>query len=589
MPAPSLSIALFFCFRPANSLLTCPVSLASSINHGALAAFSLPPRLDAAIRNLDASTLSLVRTTLDSQRITVSLLTQHFEKMLNTMEVDPPAVDPPASLPSVSAPQHIEIDGHSMDIVYPAEPQPTDSVVLPGRYEDGVYYAVYQDINHLSRPELQELCKQYSLTPQGNKAVMKERLMGFSEQKIRWQCLLPGARRGHRGVREGGVTKLKSKSAVPSQSKTKKPKASTQRRSEMMGLGPDTLSNAQVFAAERSKDNRTVEEKNNLVRWAKDFCSTHPYVPREELARRRKAREEERERQKMSDSALVSGSMLAMAEQIAILNARIEALTLEHSSLPKPFRTGSVAPSQPLPTASLLPPALIPYRPALESPTGPTNLSGNNVNGVAAPTSVGRTSPPGLPASNTNENESVDKLIIGHGQIITYRYSELRQPPQISFVGKIPRLSRVWDDEHSSWDPVDCGNNLLEINGTAIALRYWPEVYRGRKGSTTWSWLKKLWNEWRYVAERYHSSGEDAFWNEFSYTDSNDKKHPEGWGVITKRLRAQREESEQQLVERAKAEYGDQFGKVFVNNRGVQLTDRPAIARRYLEELAKRS
>ncbi|KAJ3774104.1 hypothetical protein FB446DRAFT_702540 [Lentinula raphanica] len=551
MPAPSLSIALFFCFRPANSLLTCPVSLASSINNGALAAFSLPPRLDAAIRNLDASTLSLVRTTLDSQRITLSLLTQRFEKMLNTMEVDPPA-----SLPSVSAPQHIEIDGHSMDIVYPTEPQPTDSVVLPGRYEDGVYYAVYQDINHLSRPELQELCKQYSLTPQGNKAVMKERLMGFSEHKIRWQCLLPGAQRGHRGVREGGVTKLKSKSAIPSQSKTKKPKASTQRRSELMGLGSDTPSNAQVFAAERSKDNRTVEEKNNLVRWLltvfrqKIFAAPihtkglqqvpvstgmtrpglvktlDPYIPREELARRQKAREEERERQKMSDSV-----------------------------------------------------ALIPYRPALEFPTGPTNLSGNNANGVAAPTLVSRTSPPVPPASNTNEKESVDKLMIGHGQVITYRYSELRQPPQISFVGKIPRSSRVWDDEHSSWDPVDCGNNLLEIN----------EVYRGRKGSTTWSWLKKLWNEWRYVAERYHLSGEDAFWNEFSYTDSNNKKHPEGWGVITKRLRAQREESEQQLVERAKAEYGDQFGKVFVNNRGVQLTDRPAIARRYLEELAKRS
>ncbi|KAJ3715811.1 hypothetical protein C8R42DRAFT_746122 [Lentinula raphanica] len=584
MPAPSLSIALFFCLRPANSLLTCPVSLASSINNGALAAFSLPPRLDAAIRNLDAPTLSLVRTTLDSQRITLSLLMQRFEQMLNTMEVDPPA-----SLPSVSPPQHIEIDGHSMDIVYPAEPQPTDSVVLPGRYEDGVYYAVYQDINHLSRPELQELCKQYSLTPQGNKAVMKERLMGFSEQKIRWQCLLPGAQRGHRGVREGGVTKLKSKSAVPSQSKTKKPKASTQRRSEMMGFGPDTPRNAQVFAAERSKDNRTVEEKNNLVRWAKDFCSTHPYIPREELARRRKAREEEREKQKMSDPALVSNSMLAMAEQIAVLTARIEALTVERSSLPKPSQTGSVAPSQPLPTASLLPPALIPFRPTLDFSTGPTNLSGNNVNGVEAPTSVGRTSPPVLPASNMNENESVDKLIIGRGQVIAYRYSELRQPPQISFVGKIPHLSRVWDDEHFSWDPVDCGNNLLEINGTAIALRYWPEVYRGRKGSTTWSWLKKLWNEWRYVAERYHSSGEDAFWNEFSYTDNNDKKHREGWGVITKRLRAQREESEQQLVERAKAEYGDQFGKVFVNNRGVQLTDRPAITRRYLEELAKRS
>ncbi|KAJ3765760.1 hypothetical protein FB446DRAFT_794736 [Lentinula raphanica] len=581
MPAPSLSIPLFFCLRPANSLLTCPASLASSINNGALAAFSLPPRLDAAIRNLDASTLSLVRNTLDSQRITVSLLTRRFEQMLNTMEVDPPA-----SSPTVSPPQHIEIDGYAMDIVYPAELQPADSVVLPGRYENGVFYAVYEDINHLSRPALQELCKQYSLAP-GNKAVMKERLVGFSEHKIRWQCLLPGARRGHRGVREGGITKLKSKSTVPSQSKTKKPKTSTQRRNEMMGFGPDTSRNTQVFAAEHSKDNRTLEQKNNLVRWAKDFCRTHPYIPREEIARRRKAREEEREKQKMSDSALVSDSIRAMANQIEALNARIEALTVERSPLPQPSQTIPLAPPQPLLTGSPSPPA--PPRPAMELPTVPINLPGHNLNVAAAIRSVDTASPPVLPASNTNENESVDKLVIGHGQVVTYRYSNVRQPPQISFAGKIPRLSRVWDDEHPSWDPVDCANNLLEINGVAIALRYWPDVYRGRKGSTTWSWLKKGWNEWKYVAERFHLSGEDAFWDEFSYNDSNNKKHREGWAVITKRLRAQRDESERQLVEQAKAEYGDQFGSVFVNNRGVQLTDQSAIARRYLEEIAKRS
>ncbi|KAJ3964238.1 hypothetical protein EV361DRAFT_956140 [Lentinula raphanica] len=259
-----------------------------------------------------------------------------------------------------------------------------------------------------------------------------------------------------------------------------------------------------------------------------------------------------------------------MANQIEALNARIEALTVERSPLPQPSQTIPLAPPQPLLIAPSPP---TPPRPAMELPTVPINLPGHNLNVAAAIRSMDTASPPVLPAFNTNESESVDKLVIGHGQVVTYRYSNVRQPPQISFAGKIPCLSRVWDDEHPSWDPVDCTNNLLEINGTAIALRYWPDG----------------WNEWKYVAERFHLSGEDAFWDEFSYKDSNNKNHREGWAVITKRLRTQRDESERQLVEQAKAEYGAQFGKVFVNNRGSQLTDQSAIARRYLEELAKRS
>ncbi|KAJ3911195.1 hypothetical protein F5877DRAFT_73378, partial [Lentinula edodes] len=36
-------------------------------------------------------------------------------------------------------------------------------------------------------------------------------------------------------------------------------------------------------------DSRTVEEKNDLLRWAKEFDASHPYISREELARRRQA------------------------------------------------------------------------------------------------------------------------------------------------------------------------------------------------------------------------------------------------------------------------------------------------------------
>ncbi|KAJ3720183.1 hypothetical protein C8R42DRAFT_643434 [Lentinula raphanica] len=108
--------------------------------------------------------------------------------------------------------------------------------------------------------------------------------------------------------------------------------------------------------------------------------------------------------------------------------------------------------------------------------------------------------------------------------------------------------------------------------------RYWQEVFRGRKGSTIWSRLKKSWTEWR---TKY---GPEPFWQEFSV--GNDRLP---WSTIANWLRVIRDKQEQQLVERTKAEYGDQFGKIFVNNRGVKLTAQSAIACRYLEELSKHS
>ncbi|KAJ3711751.1 hypothetical protein C8R42DRAFT_688556 [Lentinula raphanica] len=504
--------------------------------------------------------------------------------------MDDMEVDPPFDLSSSSflPPQHIEVDGHAMDIAYPTQPQPIDSVLLPGSYKNGIFYTVYQDINSFSRPALQELCKQYSLTPQGNKAAMKERLVGFSEHKIRWQCLLPAARRAHRGVRQGGIVKVKAKPSPTVQSKAKKPKASTQRRGELMGFGPDVPLGAQVFAAEHSKDTRTVEQRNNLVRWAKDFCASHPYVPREEIARRRKIREEEREKQKVSDTALVTDSIRSMTEHIAVLTARIEALTVERSSPPPPqlIQNASLIPSG-LPTVSSLPQTPVTNPSPVASIAVRDDPAHSSESGAAAATTPAHATNPVVPSpSNRSQNERIDRLVIGHGQVIQYNYYlDVHEPRQISFALNIPRLSRVWDDEHPSWDPVDCGENLLEINGKAIALRYWPEIFRGRKASSTWSWLKKLWTEWRYVAERYRQSSPESFWQEFS--SSKGKRFH--WKAITKQLRDLRNQYEQSLVDRARAEYGDQFGVVFVNNRGVQLTDPSTIARRYLEELSKRS
>ncbi|KAJ3850948.1 hypothetical protein EV368DRAFT_2754, partial [Lentinula lateritia] len=133
---------------------------------------------------------------------------------------------------------------------------------------------------------------------------------------------------------------------------------------------------------------------------------------------------------------------------------------------------------------------------------------------------------------------------IAHGRSLNFESADICDPRQISFATNIPRLEHVWDDEGPNWDPADCGVNLLSINGTPIALRYWPE---------------KNWTEWKFVVEQYRSSTAKAFWKEFSHADG---KHF-NWKRICETLRVQRAVYEQNIVDRAKAEYGADFDKIF--------------------------
>jgi hypothetical protein len=142
----------------------------------------------------------------------------------------------------------------------------------------------------MKRPELVDLCREFSLGVVGNMPELKEKLHGFSENIIRWQkkvfhcmsitllidialSLIPGARRAHRGVREGGImTSAKKENVGTAAKKTKKLKLSTIRRHELMGTPLDASGAPQRFAAERSKDMRTLAEKNELWLWVCDRC-----------------------------------------------------------------------------------------------------------------------------------------------------------------------------------------------------------------------------------------------------------------------------------------------------------------------------
>ncbi|KAJ4497728.1 hypothetical protein C8R41DRAFT_865216 [Lentinula lateritia] len=607
---PSFRLSFSFILPP-FTLLTLGVPCSSIDNGGAAApaAGSLDSLIVSASNNLDPQFLVLLHKILSSQSLALSLLALRSQQLVGLMEIHNTSSAPTDHVA-------IELEGQTIEVRYPAEPQPPNSLIFPGEYTDGVMHTVYKDINNLKREALLALCKQYSLGTLGNKSVLKQKLIGFSENKIRWPSLIHGARRAHRGVRDGGITKNKPKpkdSSVASSTAVKKLKPSVIRQNELLGLPLNAPLGSQLFDTQRSKDTRTLEEKAELLRWAKEFDESHPYIPEAEIARRRKAREEERAKEKAAGTVMVTESIRSMNEQIANLTATINMLVVGLPTLP-PLPATVLAQLQTQPS---IPPA--PFSSATSSVQTNRFSLGQQVHPVTSSHSVCTSldrqvhpvtpdpipflSPPsttpmttGALASNSTTatsatptnglviagatEETTFSLAIGHGQIIRYKYSDIREPRQISFATNIVRLDRVWDDESLNWDPIDCARNLLQINGTAIALRYWQTVFSGKK-NRVWSWLKKLWTEWKYVAERYRSRGPDDFWQEFSLT----KGEHFHWKAITDPLRELRSAQDERLVDRAKVEYGDRFSQVFVNNRGKVLTDKSAIARRYLAEL----
>ncbi|KAJ3853595.1 hypothetical protein EV368DRAFT_63942, partial [Lentinula lateritia] len=174
--------------------------------------------------------LSLLWTTLTPNH-------SHFlTQIVDAIDVDEPGNSDKA--------QTIEYEDKDLEVIYPA-----DTLVLLGKHKGGVYHAIYKDINKLTGPGLKELCKQYSLATTGNKTVLKVRITGFSQDKSHWQH---------------GLTKNKHKTDI-GPVKTKKLKPSVLQWNELMGLPLHAPLGAQLFASERSKDLRMLEEKSSLL------------------------------------------------------------------------------------------------------------------------------------------------------------------------------------------------------------------------------------------------------------------------------------------------------------------------------------
>ncbi|KAJ3927167.1 MAG: hypothetical protein NXY57DRAFT_1042647 [Lentinula lateritia] len=223
-----------------------------------------------------------------------------------------PNVDsPPISTNGLSDIETVTYGGQEFRIRRPPGPQPTCTIALPV-HNNGVFDVDYVDIYVMKRPSLVELCKKNNLGVVGKKVKLQEKLVGFSEDMIRWNL------RSHRGVRDGKISKVHTKTEAinTSMKKPKKIKGLALRRHAMMGLNLDGSSNVQV---QRLKDMHPVEEQEKLLQWADQYYAAHPYIPPEEVSRMLKAERDA----KMDSPALIKQYMHSTHEQITGLTSMV--------------------------------------------------------------------------------------------------------------------------------------------------------------------------------------------------------------------------------------------------------------------------
>ncbi|KIK62865.1 hypothetical protein GYMLUDRAFT_84290 [Collybiopsis luxurians FD-317 M1] len=423
--------------------------------------------------------------------------------------------------------------------------------------------------------QLKEYCREYGLTIGGNKTALMSRLIEYSSTPKNWTIPTAGARISHKGPRIINVA---------TQAEPKKLSAVNSRRKDILG---DDASSQPARIVLRSKDNRTPQEKAALLAWAQRMCErfTDIQTPRGP-----------------ADSTKPSADSISKID----LNSRLETIEGQLNTLIqyKPFAPSSSACS-PI-SQSLLPPQShdvmhVQGHPALSSPhllsasispePIPCSQPVPPLQSIEPPptcsnmtistnlTLLDSIAPPPLVSSATATTEiapsppSATKILgLGDGTELRFTADDVPDPLAISFARDIAQLGRVWDDTHPSFNPAEC---TLKIKGHAIALRYWPICY-GYSHNSRWEGLKKVWNEWKHVAERFLESSAENFWAEFWDAEKN---RPMLYTAITKELRERRKANHARIVEEEWERLGDQFS-IHFQSCGKPLMRASAIAKR---------
>ncbi|KAH9043623.1 hypothetical protein EDB85DRAFT_1911398 [Lactarius pseudohatsudake] len=460
------------------------------------------------------------------------------------MDVD---ASPPSHSPSSS-------DGHA-----------SQGLPFPGEVVNGAHAVAHHDITNLSRASLRELCDGFRLAKTGNKMTLTDRLKNFSADRKGWDGLLPGARKKHRGPRDGGVTK--STKGLGKKASTKR---STLRRELLFsggGGGMDSMTQP-CLPTERSKDMRTEEEKAAVLVWADSFVARNPYKPEPEP---------ENESSSPPDvghdwdgAARVPGD-ISNAPSSPALQLQLQQVQAQLAALMAAI--AGVAPSPAIVVGAPAPAPAHRGPGTTDSATTTTDTAATTTDGPSPPTSSHQ-QPPTLDVSALRG--PLDYLKLGNGRSLCFEKQSVPNPPLVSFAKDLPRLVRTWDDSSPEWTPSEA---VLRIQGEPIALKHWPTVYRYGK-SSQWAGTKKNWAHWRDIATSWQELTETGFWQKFTADGQ-----PMSYTAICEALKGERMAAARCLAEQAKDKYSDGFGAAFEYRRGSEHIVRnksSAIARHYL-------
>ncbi|KAJ8072293.1 hypothetical protein PM082_015852 [Marasmius tenuissimus] len=349
-------------------------------------------------------------------------------------------------------------------------------------------------LDDMTVPELKEICRELSLSPTRVKSVLLERLKEFSGNPGKWNVTKPGARRAHKGPRNGSQAASKH--------------LSQQRRLAQFGCG-DAVQ-GQNLEDLKHNDPRTQQEIHDLLQFCARYVTEHPEI---QAPRPKKSA--------VTESANKVIDARALSKQLDGLSNRLDAFMLGNQGPPVHSLPSSQPPSSSHIQLSSVPSLAHPLAATTPSvPCPPAALP----NTLAASSS---SLPPSAPMSartsliTSDASDPMKTLTIASGLTLNYRLSEVQDPRSISYAKDIERLARQWSDDHPHFKSDDCE---VTIQGHGIALKYWPDVFGVKpKGSCDrrWSSMKATHNEWKWVASEYlrHDSGED-FWAKFQ----NDKK-----------------------------------------------------------------
>ncbi|KAE9390887.1 hypothetical protein BT96DRAFT_1001837 [Gymnopus androsaceus JB14] len=414
--------------------------------------------------------------------------------------------------------------------------------------------------------ELKEHCRTYKLTISGKKQALLERLIDYSSNPDQWTSHTAGLRQSHKGPRVLG--------AHGSPKKLSKVNA---RRQEQLGDVNIAQSSRTVL---RSKDNRTQQQKDDVLAWAARMVAKYPDIqtPRKPQGNTVAAtafsvipsQSELSSRRTELDSRLacIEGQLKTLVGAATASLSASQSGPNMVNNLP-PAMESSFNDGAPFQLSTLSPmtfPSSVPFPiHASTSPSSPESTSDSSHVDAGEPVTVAA-------ADSTAHPSTTKILILGNGTRLSFTSNDVPDPLIVSFAKNILQLGRVWDNARPEFSSSEC---TLKIKGHAIALKHWPTCY-SYSHSNQWEGIKKSWNEWKHVAECLHKSSEEDFWKEFW---NHEKQEPMSFTAITKVLRAQRKASNARVVGEEKERLGDQFS-VHFHIRGKPMVCPSAIAKR---------